>query len=162
MPKQETEILDDVIVRNRRKMLTIGGIALAGFMLPTVLSKRAYAASYSDSDILNFALNLEFLEANYYYLSAFGCTIDKPNAAAIAAGAPSGGIPITGSVGTPGTVSAMGSSSTGTPFTTIQVSSYAVETAIEEGKHVLFLQSALGSSAAAAPTWCTGYNCADP
>jgi len=153
MPKQETEILDDVIARNRRKMLTIGGIALAGFVLPTVLSKDAYAATtYSDSDILNFALNLEFLEANYYYLSAFGCTIDKPNAAAIAAGAPSGGIPITGSVGTPGTVSAMGSSSTGTPFTTIQVSSYAVETAIEEGKHVLFLQSALGSSAVAQPS----------
>jgi len=37
------------------------------------------------------------------------------------------------------------------PFTTVTVGSYATETAIEEGKHVLFLQSALGSSAVAQP-----------
>ncbi len=146
MANQETEILDDVIVKSRRKMLALSGTALAGLIL--LGGKHAYgAASYSDSDILNFALNLEFLEANFYYLSAFGCTIDKPNAAAIAAGAPSAGIPITGSVGTPGTVS--GGSKV--PFTSIQVASYANETAIEEGKHVLFLQAALGASAVAQP-----------
>ncbi len=149
MANQETEILDDVIVKNRRKMLSIGGLALAGLALRSVGSARA-AASYSDTDILNFALNLEFLEANFYYLSAFGCTIDMPNAAAIAAGAPSAGIPITGSVGTAGTV-ATGTAVVPVPFTTIQVASYANETAIEEGKHVLFLQSALGSSAVAQP-----------
>lgn len=147
MANQETKILDEVIVNSRRKMLTIGGIALAGLAMPALLNKRAFAASYSDSDILNFALNLEFLEANYYYLSAFGCTINTPNAAAIAAGAPATGIPITGSVGTAGTVSGGAQ----VAFDTIEVASYANETAIEEGKHVLFLQSALGSAAVAQP-----------
>ena len=126
-------------------MFAFGGAALAGLVLGA--PETAEAASYADADILNFALNLEYLEANFYYLCAFGCTIDKPNAAAIAAGAPSAGIPITGSVGTAGTVS--GGSKVG--FSTIQVASYANETAIEEGKHVLFLQSALGSAAVAQP-----------
>lgn len=145
MANLETEILDDVIVKNRRKMLTLSGLALAGLVLN---GKSAHAtASYSDSDILNFALNLEYLEANFYYLAAFGCAIDAPNAAALAAGAPAGGIPISGSVGTQGTVSG----GSRVPFTTIPVASYANETAIEEGKHVLFLQAALGSSAVAQP-----------
>jgi hypothetical protein len=150
MADQETQILDNEIVKTRRKMLTLGGIALAGFALRGVQKANA-AVAYTDADILNFALNLEYLEANFYYLSAFGCTIDQPNAVAIAAGAPSGSIPITGSVGTAGTVNSTGAPTTGVPFSTVQVGSYATETAIEEGKHVLFLQSALGSSAVAQP-----------
>jgi len=147
MANTETQILDEVLVKNRRKILALGGTALAALILRGAISAYAAAQAFTDADILNFALNLEYLEANYYYLSAFGCTIDMPNAAAIAAGAPAAGIPITGSVGTPGTVS--GGSQV--PFTTIQVASYAIETAIEEGKHVLFLQSALGSLAVAQP-----------
>jgi hypothetical protein len=126
-------------------MLALGATALAG--IAVCGTRAAEAATYSDSDILNFALNLEYLEANFYYLAAFGTTIDKPNAASMAAGGPTAGIPITGSVGTAGTVS--GGSKV--PFTTIPVASYATETAIEEGKHVLFLQSALGSAAVAQP-----------
>jgi len=37
------------------------------------------------------------------------------------------------------------------PFTTIPVASYALETAVEEGKHVQLLLSALGSAAVAQP-----------
>lgn len=146
MANIETEMLDEVVVKNRRKMLALGGAALAALILRSGVVADA-AVAYSDSDILNFALNLEYLEANFYYLSAFGCTIDRPNAAAIAAGAPTAGIPISGSVGTPGIVT--GGSQV--PFTTIQAASYAIETAIEEGKHVLFLRTALGGSAVAQP-----------
>jgi hypothetical protein len=148
MATQETQVLDKIIDTSRRKMLTLGVASIAGMAVAAATSKSTpvQAASYSDLDILNFALNLEYLEANFYYLAAFGCTIDKPNTAAIAAGAPSAGIPITGPVGTAGTVTTTGSISTGTPFTTITAGSYATETAIEEGKHVLFLQSAIGSS----------------
>lgn len=148
MANQETQLLDEIITTSRRKMLTFGAASLAGLVMAAgTPSAKAATAMYSDSDILNFALNLEYLEANFYYLAAFGTTIDKANAASIAAGGPSAGIPITGSVGTAGTVT--GGSLV--PFKTIQVGSYATETAIEEGKHVLFLQTALGSSAVAQP-----------
>lgn len=148
MATQETQLLDEIITTSRRKMMTFGAASLAGMVMAAAApSAEAATATYSDSDILNFALNLEYLEANFYYLAAFGTTIDKPNAASVAAGGPSAGIPITGSVGTAGTV--MGGSMV--PFATIEVGSYATETAIEEGKHVLFLQSALSTAAVAQP-----------
>ena len=106
---------------------------------------EAATAAYTDDDILNFALNLEYLEANFYYLAAFGTTIDVANPAATAAGAPL--IKLSGTVGTAGTVS--GGSLV--PFATIPVASYAIETAVEEGKHVQLLLGALGSVAVAQP-----------
>ncbi len=148
MANQETQLLDEIITTSRRKMMTFGAASLAGLMMAaTAKDAKAATAAYSDSDILNFALNLEYLEANYYYLAAFGTTIDVPNAASVAAGGPAAGISITGTVGTAGTVS--GGSMV--PFATIQAGSYATETAIEEGKHVLFLQGALSTMAVAQP-----------
>jgi len=144
MANQETQILDEIIVSSRRKMLTLGLTSLAG-MAAGALPPSARAAAFTDADILNFALNLEYLEGNFYYLAAFGTTIDVANNASTAAGAPL--IKLTGTVGAPGTVS--GGSLV--PFSTIQVASYAIETAIEEGKHVQLLLSALGSSAVAQP-----------
>jgi len=144
MANQETQLLDDVIAASRRKMLTFGLSSLAGLALGAGATK-AEAASYTDADILNFALNLEYLEANFYYLAAFGTTIDVANAASTAAGAAL--ITLSGTVGTAGTVS--GGSQV--PFTTIPVASYAIETAVEEGKHVQLLLTALGSAAVAQP-----------
>ncbi len=145
MAIQETQLLDEIIVTNRRKMLTLGASSLAGLMLGASSTKAQAATAYTDNDILNFALNLEYLEANFYYLAAFGTTIDVANDASTAAGAPL--ITLNGTVGTPGTVS--GGSQV--PFSTVQVGSYAVETAVEEGKHVQFLKTALSSAAVAQP-----------
>jgi hypothetical protein len=146
MANQETQLLDEIIVTSRRKMLSLGAASLAGLVLSASAPEaKAATAAYSDTDILNFALNLEYLEANFYYLAAFGTTIDKANAASTAAGAPL--ITLSGTVGTPGTVS--GGSLV--PFTTIPVASYAIETAVEEGKHVQLLLSALTTSAVAQP-----------
>jgi len=146
MANQETQILDDILVKSRRKMLTLGVSSLAGMVMGAAAPLvKAATVSYTDADILNFALNLEYLEANFYYLAAFGTTIDKANAASTAASAPL--IMLSGKVGTAGTVS--GGSKV--PFATVPVASYAIETAVEEGKHVQLLLSALGSSAVAQP-----------
>jgi hypothetical protein len=144
MANQETQFLDDVIAKSRRKMLTVGLSSLAG-VVTSALAPAAKAAAFTDADILNFALNLEYLEANFYYLAAFGTTIDVATAMSTAAGAPK--IKLTGTVGTPGAV--VGGSMV--PFSTTEVASYAIETAVEEGKHVKLLLSALGTSAVAQP-----------
>jgi hypothetical protein len=148
MANQETQILDDIIVKSRRKMLTLGVASLATMAVSAIAPKAAQAATtYTDADILNFALNLEYLEANFYYLAAFGTTIDVANAASTAAGAPV--ITLNQTVGTKGTVNTGGA--TAVPFTLPTVAGYAIETAVEEGRHVKFLQGALSTMAVAQP-----------
>ena len=149
MANQETQKLDSIIA-SRRAMLLGGGAALAALAIPSTAKAAATVTSFTDADILNFALNLEYLEANFYYLAAFGSTIDAPNAAAVSAGAPSTGIGIGAGSTTTGTAATTGGA-TAVPFADPRVKSYAIETAIEEGKHVLFLRNALGASAVAQP-----------
>lgn len=130
-----------------RRSLLLGASALAVVAAsPGLAEAAAIVNTYTDNDILNFALNLEYLEANFYYLAAFGTTIDVPNAASTAAGAPA--ITPTGS-GTQGAVTVKANPQV--PFALTAVGAYATETAIEEGKHVALLRSALGSAAVAQP-----------
>lgn len=138
MATLETQHLDEVIASSRRKMLTLGGAALAGLALSSV--SRAQTATLTDADYLNFALNLEYLEANFYTLAASGQTIDQA------------GLGITGT-GTQGAVTTKtgGPSACKVTFKDSLVASYAAEIAIEERNHVSFLRSALGSSAVAQP-----------
>jgi hypothetical protein len=138
MATLETQVLDDIIVKSRRKMLSLGTTALAGLVLGGV-TRKAEAATLTDTDILNFALNLEYLEANFYNLAVNGVTIDKLPTP----------IGITGT-GTQGTVVTEPGFAR-VPFAIATVKAYATETAIEEGKHVSFLRGALGSSAVAQP-----------
>src|SRR5665213_2508612 len=133
MANQETKQLDSIIA-SRRAML-LGGGALAALALTGTAKAATTVTTYTDADILNFALNLEYLEANFYYLAAFGCTIDQPNAAATTAGAPSGGIGIGAGTTATGTTATTGGA-TAVPFADPRVKAYAIETAIEEGKHV--------------------------
>jgi len=162
MPNLETQFLDEVIV-SRRALLAGGGAALAAltFAAPKAAQAAGSVSVYSDTDILNFALNLEYLEANFYYLAAFGTTIDVASTASTAAGAAVLGI--NGVVGnnsagnTSGVVANSTTSGAPTPaslkvpFVTPVIAGYAVETALEEGKHVAALRAALGSLAVAQP-----------
>ncbi|MEO6909925.1 MAG: ferritin-like domain-containing protein, partial [Edaphobacter sp.] len=117
MATQETKQFDEII-SSRRAMMTMGGAALAGLIL-TGTAKAA--AAITDTDVLNFALNLEYLEAQFYNLAAFGVTIDKLPTP----------VPIAVNGGTAGSV-ALKPGFAKVPFTNPLISAYAMETAIEE------------------------------
>uniref|UniRef100_A0A372IKY0 Ferritin-like domain-containing protein n=1 Tax=Paracidobacterium acidisoli TaxID=2303751 RepID=A0A372IKY0_9BACT len=86
-------------------------------------------ATITDTDILNFALNLEYLEAEFYLRATTGSGLSSTD---------SGG---TGTV----TGGAM------VPFKTPAIQQYAVEIANDELAHVRFLRKALGSAAVGRP-----------
>lgn len=143
MANKETQQLD-AILASRRSLLAMGGATLAGMALAGVAPKAAaQSATLTDNDILNFALNLEYLEANFYTLAASGTTID---AAGIGIGAGT-----SGSGSSTVTVKPAGKLACKVPFTIPTVQAYALEVALQERTHVTTLRAALGSAAVAQP-----------
>ncbi|MBB3585587.1 MULTISPECIES: ferritin-like domain-containing protein [Sphingomonas] len=96
------------------------------------LSSAAAAQSVTDADVLNFALNLEYLEAQFYSYAAYGTGLDNAL--------------LTGS-GTQGAVRG----GRKVAFTDPIVEQYAREIAQDEIAHVRFLRTALGSSTVSQP-----------
>lgn len=137
MANQETQQLDSII-SSRRAMLALGGVALAGLAFTP---KAEAQSTVTDNDILNFALNLEYLEAQFYNLAASGVTIDKLATP----------IPVAVNGGTAGSVT-LKPSFAKVPFANSGIAAYAAEVAAEEGKHVKFLQTALGTNAVSMPS----------
>ena len=110
-----------------------GAAALvSGSLVGGLLSPAEAQTAVTDSDILNFALNLEYLEAQFYQYAVFGT-----------------GLPanlLTGK-GTQGAVTG----GRQVNFTDPAVAAYAKEIAQDEVAHVSFLRSQLGSAAVAQP-----------
>jgi hypothetical protein len=122
---------------DRRGMLRgtgVGALALGALVVGgTMVTGAAQARSaITDTAILNFALNLEYLEAEFYLRATTGQGLSSVD---------------TSGTGHSGTV--VGGSMV--PFTTPAIQQYANEIAMDELAHVRFLRSALGDDAVAEP-----------
>ncbi|WP_108252854.1 ferritin-like domain-containing protein [Planctomonas deserti] len=123
---------------DRRNMLIAAGVvglgAGASILGPVSAASATTSGSpaISDASILNFALNLEYLEAEFYLraVTGYGLSSDLVSGTGKAGGV-SGGRKVA--------------------FQTTAIRKYAEEIAADEKAHVAFLRAALGSAAVARP-----------
>ncbi len=119
-------------VSGRRSFLRDVSLGVAGVSALTSQVRPAQAQSVSDADIFNFALNLEYLEAEFYQRAAYGVGLQASDV--------DGG-------GTPGSVSG----GRQVPFADPNIRKIAVELANDELAHVRTLRGALGSNRVSRP-----------
>ena len=123
---------------NRRRFLTktalFGAATVAAAGLRNAQGQTSPAPT--DADILNFALNLEYLEAEFYTVATTGMTIDKI------------GVGITGS-GTAGATTGGAQVNFGTNSNAPMAAAIANEIALDERTHVAYLRAALTAAGAA-------------
>lgn len=116
---------------SRRQALRNLGLTAASMTALGALSKTAFGAPSSsglDADVFNFALNLEYLEAEFYTYAVFGSGIETQGVG-------------TGGAGNPGTVTIKNNPKV--PFQDRKVEQYAREIGRDERKHVMLFRQAL-------------------
>ena len=122
----------------RRLIQNTGASAVATAALAAAgvaaISTPAEAQGVNDAAVLNFALNLEYLEAEFYMRAVNGTGLSS---------ADTSGPGYANSVSVPAT--------TKVTFTTPAIAQYANEIAQDETKHVRFLRSGLGSAVVGEP-----------
>lgn len=120
---------------SRRTFLAGAGTVAAGALIAGCSDDGAATippvtpAAYTDADVLNFALNLEYLEAEFYLRAATGSGLSSADTGGT--GTVTGGAKVTGL--TPAQQNILN------------------EIAYDEQQHVRFLRSALGSAAVSRP-----------
>jgi hypothetical protein len=120
-----------------RTALGAAAVTVAGATALT-LGPRAFADTTSDVDNLNFALQLGYLEAQFYNFAAFGT------------GLPAGQI-TAGSAATGTNVAGQATGARQVTFTDPLVAQYAAEIAQDKAAHVAWLRGELGTVASAQP-----------
>ncbi len=142
-------------VLSRRSFLAAAGTAAAATAVgcntaepattppSTVVPTAGTPPTFGDTDILNFALNLEYLEAEFYLRSATGSGIPLTDAGGSAAGTVLGGSKVMGAA--PNTAGAAL-----VPLTNAQQEFINI-IAQDEYNHVKYLRAALGSAAIPRP-----------
>jgi hypothetical protein len=119
----------------RRNFIKTAGLAGVGFAAGAMIEgcggigSKTSAQTIPETDVLNFALNLEYLEAEFYSVAVTGSTLS----ASVTGGASNatGGKKIT--------------------FADSRIADIAAEIAADEKAHVQYLRTALGGAAVAEP-----------
>ena len=134
-PEQIIETLEGRARRreDRRAFFTTAlGAAAVGAGAFMFASPAAAQTAVTDADVLNFALNLEYLEANFYAFAASGTALAAADISGSGtAGAATGGRRVN--------------------FSDPLVAAYAREIAADELAHVRFLRTSLGAGTVAQP-----------
>lgn len=127
---------------NRRKFLKVIGAATAAVGAMSLATPSAEAQTSTEMDVLNFALNLEYIEAEFYTYGQYGYGIEHFGIKT--SGVASGNNPANGGTTTGGKMVSLSNSLVFTgPIT--------AEIGVDERAHVVLLQSFLGGAAIAKP-----------
>lgn len=140
----DTTFIRNAIVRSsetaldRRRFFEATGIAglgigAAALAAPAASAEEVAAAGPGDPAVLNFALNLEYLEAEFYLRAVTGSGLSSSDTSGVGKlGGVKGGRAV--------------------PFKTPWLKSFAREVANDEKAHVKFLRAQLGGAAVARPS----------
>jgi len=127
----KAESAADILDKSRRGLFRNMGLGAAGLAVGaaglSLTATPARASTDIDVDILNFALNLEYLEGNFYSFATTGKALPKD----LTDGSEPEGEVVGGSM---------------VPFKTTTIQQYADNIHADERNHVKFLRAALGKN----------------